>query len=141
MWTPIDTLGLSLLLVQALLSERTALTSTDLDFTLPMPMERLPPCRIVHRCQSKAGFQSQPHLTAAPHRVVFAQSVTAWDGRHTHPLTIPWSPRRPLLQLCPHGLQQSLPCLCGLAGQENIYLKRHFTWGWDVLGLLPININ
>lgn len=86
MWTPIDTLGLSLLLVQALLSRRTALTSTDLDSTLHMPTERLLLCRIVHRCQSKAGFQSQPRLTvvgageAGLHRVLFARSVTVWDG-------------------------------------------------------------
>lgn len=45
------------------------------------------------------------------------------------------------LAAVPPGLQQSLPGLDGLTGQDSSYFKRYFTWGWDVLGLLTININ
>lgn len=39
------------------------------------------------------------------------------------------------------GCQRSPCCPDGLTCWESIYFKRHFTSGFDVLGLLPININ
>lgn len=145
-WIPIGTLGLSVLLAQALLPKRTALASTDLDFTFPTPTARLLLAVLSMSASLKAAmFHCGRHWRGCDTQSPISMAYDGVEWVAHSPPSSRFSPSpEPLWQLCapaPPSLQQSLRGLDGLTGQDSSYFKRHFTWGWDVLGLLPININ